>query len=59
MIFSRPCSDDDSGTFEKIKQVLEELDVINSSLSDWMLLREVCQIVSSRAAYLAAAGVRI
>lgn len=50
------CSDDDSGTFEHTKQVLEELDVVHSSLSDWMLLREVCQVVSSRAAFLAAAG---
>ena len=49
-------SDEEFDNFVKTRQVLDELDIVNYRLADCLVMREVCQVVSTRAAYLAAAG---
>ena len=51
-------SDEEFSSFEKTRQVLDELDIPVTCyrLIDCIVLQEVCMVVSTRAAYLAAAG---
>lgn len=51
------CSDEEFDNFVKTRQVLDELDIGAYRLADCMVLQEVCRVVSTRAAYLAAAGI--
>lgn len=49
-------SDQEFDNFVKARQVLDELDITQHRLADCLVLNEVCKVVSTRAAYLAAAG---
>ncbi|XP_014663810.1 PREDICTED: hexokinase-2-like [Priapulus caudatus] len=47
---------DPPGDYTNVKQVLEELDITNYTDEDCQVIRETCEVVSSRASYLCAAG---
>lgn len=49
-------SDEEFDNFVKTRQVLDELDVERYRVADCLVMQEVCSVVSTRAAYLAAAG---
>jgi len=48
---------EEGAELKNVKQILDELDIFDYTLTDCMIMREICQAVSSRAAYLSAAGV--
>lgn len=50
------CSEE-GAELKNVKQILDELDIFDYTLTDCMIMREICQAVSSRAAYLSAAGI--
>jgi len=54
-------SDGEFSTYENTRQVLDELDIPVTCyrLVDCLVLQEVCTVVSTRAAYLAAAGIAV
>ena len=37
--------------------VLDELDIFDYSLTDCMIMKKICKVVSTRAAHLSAAGI--
>jgi len=47
---------EDESEIKNIKMILEELDIYNYTLQDCMIIKRVCKVVSTRAAYLSAAG---
>ncbi|KAF8782248.1 hexokinase-2-like [Argiope bruennichi] len=48
---------DCSGKSDEIKKVLQKMEVENATEKDYRILRDVCKCVSTRSAYLVAAGV--
>ena len=53
-----PCSDVDDG-FKNTKQIFEELGLERTTEEDCRIVQHVCCLVSTRAAYLASAGLCI
>ncbi|XP_067936605.1 hexokinase-like isoform X2 [Watersipora subatra] len=52
-------SDEEFDNFVRTRQVLDELHIRDYRLADCLVIQEVCQVVSTRAAYLAAAGISV
>lgn len=50
---------DNSGVFKNCRRICDELEVPNHGSSDYLIMREVCHIVSQRSAAIVAAGLSI
>ena len=50
------CSESDY-ELENLRQVLDELDIFQYNLTDCIIMKRICEVVSTRAAYLSAAGI--
>jgi len=60
MFFTKYLSEieaEEGADLTNVKQILDELDIFDYTLTDCLILRRVCEVVSMRAAYLSAAGV--
>jgi len=48
---------EEGSELKNLKQILDELDIFDYTLTDCLIMRRICEVVSTRAAYLSAAGV--
>ena len=47
---------EEGSELKNLKQILDELDIFDYTLTDCLIMRRICEVVSTRAAYLSAAG---
>jgi hypothetical protein len=47
---------DNSGVFKNSRRICDELEVSNHGSNDYIIMREVCHVVSMRSAAIVAAG---